>query len=780
MSKKHISAILSGLVFLSSASAAYADTSISVVRTEITRAASSTVANSAVNEETVKISKEQAMEIVKKTMKEFFGTDIDDKKYQVQYELHSDYEVPGTNQWQISFNKTDGDRGEYYSLDLNADNGKFVSFRTSEFYHGQPETAIAVITREQAKATADELLKRINPSEMNQVEYMDDTRFNNLYPSAQPARYGFQYVRKVNGVKFNQNYITVEVNGLTGKVVGYSCRWYDDIKIPGMDGIISEQKARDLFDQKSGMELKYISKRDRNNYDYSLRSAVLVYVPSQMEGSMLDAKEGVILDWRTEKSEERKSKDLTEAEKNTLFSGLRSSVKPEKEIDNLKATEIMNQAVKENMGEGYEIQSVRYEEGNVSWTGNADKIWTAQFMKKERPVYGPMPGGSISIDASTGMLVSMYNHSMYEMSEKTPDDSKKLTWDSAYMKAIDTMIKYYPDKVKSVRTLQTYMKDSMRINGKEMGERYYNFSFGRLVDGIPYQDNYITLRIDVYTGAVSEIRCQWNDKLQFAPKSGIISAEEAKGIFYKYHSPVLSYIYKGMGKEAVTAEKAANLVYTLQSTDRDTAPTIYNIDAVTGKRIDAFGQEPVKKENTFEAKIKGHWAEKQLTILAYQGILDTDSFSADGEISLLKALKMLVYAKGYEPYMAREIPAVKFTNIPQDDPDLNFIKLAVKYGLIENKEGVLEKEEKVTREKMAQLLVKLLNYEKLAKAREIFTLPYDDANKISSDLYSYVAIAKGLGIFEDNGSSFRPKENTTEIEFAMAIYKTLGSIRSSR
>jgi 2-(1,2-epoxy-1,2-dihydrophenyl)acetyl-CoA isomerase len=54
-----------------------------------------------------------------------------------------------------------------------------------------------------------------------------------------------------------------------------------------------------------------------------------------------------------------------------------------------------------------------------------------------------------------------------------------------------------------------------------------------------------------------------------------------------------------------------------------------------------------------------------------------------------------------------------------------------------------------------------------------------DAKDITPGRIGYVAIGKGLGIFEGDNGEFRPKDKATAVELAVAIYKGLGSIRNT-
>ncbi|MHB1393926.1 MAG: S-layer homology domain-containing protein [Clostridia bacterium] len=165
-----------------------------------------------------------------------------------------------------------------------------------------------------------------------------------------------------------------------------------------------------------------------------------------------------------------------------------------------------------------------------------------------------------------------------------------------------------------------------------------------------------------------------------------------------------------------------------------------NIDAFSGKLLNYDGYELDDAQSDFYEIIKGSPVEKELSILAFQNIIDTGSFKPDREITYMELLRMLVNAKGYHPYMVREQEELLFKNVDKKSENYSYLIEAVRYGIIENKPEELKLDAKVTREQMAEWIVKLLKYEKLAKAKDIFVSSYKDADEISSDLKGHAAI----------------------------------------
>lgn len=104
--------------------------------------------------------------------------------------------------------------------------------------------------------------------------------------------------------------------------------------------------------------------------------------------------------------------------------------------------------------------------------------------------------------------------------------------------------------------------------------------------------------------------------------------------------------------------------------------------------------------------------------------------------------------------------------------------MAVSYGVLDNS-GDFNGDEKVTKEEMVKDVVKLLGYDKLAQAKDIFTLSYSDADDITPGNIGYIAISKGLGLTNDTDNKFRPKDQVKITDAAVTIYRALNSLRNA-
>jgi hypothetical protein len=348
----------------------------------------------------------------------------------------------------------------------------------------------------------------------------------------------------------------------------------------------------------------------------------------------------------------------------------------------------------------------------------------------------------------------------------------KVTWEDAYAKSIDSIAKYFPDEVKNILTEQANYQSDYYINGVKSTAPSYYFTFQRTVNGVGYPDNSITIEVDTKTGEISRLSCGWDDNLKFPDTKNIMSSSEVSVIFFENNDATLTYMMINKSKDINKPEMEPKLVYMLKS-KQPPYPYMYgNIDANTGKIVDYRGEE-LNNKNSYSEKIKGNPYEKELNILAFQGIIDGKTFEPNKQITKMDMILMLVNARGYRPYILREVQDLKFTDIKKDDQNYKYIQMAVRYGIVKNEAIAFKADQNITRETLAQMLVNLTPYAKLAAAKGIFTLNYSDSKSISADKYGYVAIAKGLSIMNGTKNTFKPKTYVTMTELAIALYNTL-------
>ncbi len=720
-------------------------------------------------ENEAKVSKDEAIKIGKIKSKELFDYQIDDKKFSSRIQFREDYGMSQEYMWDISWSMNNNEKSIHINVWISGDTGELRRISKREYIHNQDSSSIAKITQEEAAELAERFVKRVNPNEYKEIQFLDEN-YMYMYGGYGDTNYRFRYNRMADDIIYDSNYIHIEIDGIKGEVTSYEYKWDKDIDFPSHSEVIDDKKAEEILRKNMDVYLIYIPHRDRYGYDNRVNGVRLVYNPKFSSGYLLDANNGKMIDPSGNIISKEKIKDISEERKNIILKKAKEFNNPNKEMEQDKATKLMKEYIKELYGDTYEIENIRYMEDENYYESNGKKSWGGSFQKQESGIRMD-EGGNITIDAVNGQLLSVYRH-IYRIEDEEKFEPV-VTWEEGYDKAIDAIEKYFPDKIGDVETELKYIKSTHYVNGKEVQEREFNYQFGRIVNGIQYRDNYISISIDTKTGRFLNIRYAWGENVEFPGKEGVISKKDAEDIYFESYKPELAYTRINKNNDHKNPNWETKLVYRLRPIQNIAG----NIDALTGKFLDYNGKEIEEVTNKFEEKIKGHKDGKKLSILASQGIINPAEFELHKEITLEEAINMLVDIKGYKPYLTGEVEELKFSNVRKEDSNYRYLQLAIQYGILDNENVEFSGQEKISREKLAQMIIQLLEYNKLGKMKDIFKLPFDDADDVDEDKIGYVAICKGLGIMEDQNGEFRPKDNATMVETAAAIYNALADLR---
>ena len=719
------------------------------------------------DENSAKISKEKAKEIAKEVIKTYFNTEIDESKFTQRSNFNtSNYNGKKNSSWYISWEMYNMDKSINISVSLNAETGEVTQASNYE-RNGNEENSVPTITVKDAEKISDDFIKKIQPNKFNETSKKN---YNNLgyYGS---ANYSFNYVRKVNGIEFDGNNINVEVDGVKGKVVSYYYNWDETLKFPDTKGIVDTKAAAETFKNEAKMTLRYAAFTQNYSFYDNKKNVKVLYTPEFKKGNLLDAKEGKMMDWYNNLNNPT-IKDLNEKEKEEFYNKAKVLAPRDKAIEEGEAGKIIKSFINKLYGEGYVIQDLGYQEYAESYGSSSNRIWNAYFNKGDVGKYNE--SGNVSIDALTGEILSCYKYSNedYNSNEKF---EPKLTWEDAYTKAIEVVAKYYPGIVKQIKTEQQHYNYN---DTNKMGERDYYFNFTRLENGIEYNENSINVGFSAVTGNMNNLNFNWDKNIKFPEIKNTISKEDASQILFDKYQPVLVYAQINKSSDYEKPDLEMKLAYRLG--DANGMYEYTNIDALTGKFLNYNGENIDQNLELFKEQIKDSKAEKELSILAAKGLIETANFKLDKKITQIDLIKMLVNARGYRPYMVENTADLKFSNITKSDVNYKYLQMAVYYGIMENSEGEFIGDQLVTREELAKTLVKYTNYDKLAQHSTFFKVNYSDANNIGKDNLGYVAIAEAFSFIKIENNEFKPKDNATMEELAIGVYNALNNVRNTQ
>ncbi|MCG8484019.1 MAG: S-layer homology domain-containing protein [Clostridia bacterium] len=667
------------------------------------------------------ISQEKAIELSKNTVKTGWGYKIDDKKHDPTVKFYEAYYSFENGEWLVSWTIQDDEMELYIDVVIDASTGmtnkaRFEKYETSDMY-SDVDQEIEILANEEAKEIAENFIKKIDPSKYNEVEQTSsafDINYNYTID------YEYYFDRKVNGARVNQNFIFISVDGSTKEVTEYFCKWDDTIDFPSSTNIISKDEAKKLITDNMQFSLEYLK-------DYYWNDVYKpIYSLNIKNASAIDAKEGQLIDHFGDTLDITKSKNITDEQKNEIYSNKKAVVSHGKEINQDKAAEIIKKYVEDIYGEGYNVDAPSYFElrDNIN-------VWSAYFNKQNESGDAIIQGG-IEIDALTERLIYAATY-LYNKPENIIEEKTAASWEAGYDKAIEIISKYYPDKIKDIETEIVYGVHPYDYDGDQKLE--YQYIFPLKINGFVYKENYIAVILDANDYSINEIELYWED-IELPQNENILNKAEAEKIYFEEYEPDLVYVKLNRSKDINNPQWETRLIYTL--------PFEYYmkgcIDAVTGELLDKYGTK-IEKDNNYDL---------------------------EAEVTRIQAIKILLDETNYSYYGYYGEPP-KFTDINYEDENYEYIEMAVGSGLIENSATEFKGEEKITREELAELIVKVLDYDDLAKKNDMYKVSFSDSYKISKDKIGAVAICSELGILEAKNNKFRPKEVVKNIELAVAI-----------
>lgn len=764
MNKKKLFSLLLTCSFLASAitPAVAMDTSAITVKSV------STSSSGILKPEGLELSKEEALKKSIELLQKHFSIKVNetDFKYNISLDTLSYEASSGKRVWSIQWYQNSYKKNINIYLTLDAVKGNII-YMSKNDYNNNSQYSVPTLSIEEAEKIAADVAKKLNPDEFKQCVLSNNKWFSNRGNS---SSYSFNYVRTMNGASYANNNIYINVDGTSGAITSYNCNWNSELSAPKTETYLPSLMAQSVFKDNMNVTLKY--KLFKNKYEYqnaeNEKNVKLVYEPTLKDGFTIDAKTGKFINTENVDNSQLESAALSATELQKLYSKYIKIEDTKTPLEETKALSLIETSVKNLYGEGYTISDLRYSE-------NDNKIWSAYFSKKidEKNVQS----GSISIDALNGQILYITNYRPYEYKEKfTP----KFTWKEGYNKAIDLIGDYYKDKIKDIELTQVHTEAKYY---ETEPERYYRYSFVRKVNNIPFENNNVYVEFNAETGEISSMRSSWDKDIVFPDPSKSITTSKAKEAYFSKYKPALNYIVVNTSSDEKNYVPGLKLVYSLDQNN-------VFINGFDENILNSYDGEEVKFDITeFLNEIKGSNAEKEIKILAYKGLIDTDNFKLKAQVKNIDLIRTLVDALGYTPYIINDSTA-NMADAKKEASDTSsaetllsdedYLKMASYYGIIAEDVDKIDLQANVTKITMTKALIRFLQYDKIAQIPDIFTLNFKDAKSISTEDIGYIALARGLNLVSlDTNNNFNPKAIVTKEELALSVFRTLQNQETS-
>lgn len=725
-----------------------------------------------------KLSKEQAIEFVKKYVQIPSGYTLQSAN------LNSDWSITGSHSvWYLYYAKQVNDR-TYGNISVNIDGntGRLQSFSS---YDNDPDAKPSFppkVNFNDAKNIADKWLANINPKEYSELKY--NSRYENEVkpPLDGNVQYNYSYVRMVNGVPFPQDSLSVNVNG-DGNIVGYYSNWTENIKFENNDKIISKSEATQIFRDKSNLSLLY-------QVPYQRKGEEKPYTAYIMDTFMLNAKTG---EWWSQSGE-----PLSQTKAGKPLADKPLAEKPASNLKLSKEDAVKRVEQSFTIPSGYTLENASYNEyfnpENNENTSSWNLTWNispSEQALSKRPLNSTIYA---NVNATTGEILN-YNYYMNNYDPVTGQPipvEAKITAEDATKKAIEfakKMVPYYAHEL--VLTSPTAPEDII----KDKNNRMIEYNFKQIIDGVTIGYNNLNITIDKETGDITNYNANFSLTKYPTKKPEVIKEDKAKDLLLSQYDVELAYItqYQPMGIIGITDQKYKLMVASgeikpgqIASTKAPEAKLVYQLvskyqrepfflDAVSGTWKSMSTGDAVSLDKVKVTDIDGHWAKDALQLmLDYQALDVKDGkVSPDKSITKGEMIQMLVIAmNGGNIPIAYDMAARKnsFSDVTNSSKYFLFVELALDRRLID-KSDKFNPNQQMTRYEMAELIVRALGFNKLAEYEAMYNKSFTDLADVKNP--GIAALAVGLGIMSVDNGKFNPSKEVTRAEAASAFYRYL-------
>ncbi|MDW7670605.1 MAG: S-layer homology domain-containing protein [Bacillota bacterium] len=730
------------------------------------------------------MSRDRALELAQQALKTHMDVDVTQGNFQLNTEYRRDWQQPDRYVWSLYWYLNEPMAYANASVTLDAGTGQILDMNQDRGSYQEPQRSPLTLTREEAKVIGDAFINKLIPGKLAQMNLRDSQEAYMTVFYGGPYQYAFNYVRMIDGIVYDANFANVNVDGSTGEIKWFSQRWEETPDLPDREGIISADQAKDLFSELMQLELFYLPLRSEFMYEPIPKNFRLAYRMNTMMGNMINAKTGKPVDWSgQEDALQMMEKDLTTAQKASISRQAQPVIPSEAPMGQQEAEDLARTFALAFLESDIDIQSINYIEGDQYWESAGRKAWNIDFTVTVPVEEGagqdavrkpPYSNGRIMINALTGELIAFNWWQSIEGPYGSTDDPI-ISWEQGYDIAIETIEKYHPGRINDVRTVLRNMQVQEVMDGQMMKPTEYYYNFPRVIAGVLFDENNLSVNVNARTGKVTNYYDRWSDELTLPRADQVMGAERALELLLANYQLELAYFRYNPSYDYVNPQYETKLVYRWMP--RESTANYPYIDATTGTSLDYNGRAlPERDAQGFEARITGHWVERTARLMAQQGIIDTAHFSPDEPVTRIDAVKMMVKARGtdyYGPMMDKGGEGVEFVDVPEADEDYRYIEWAIRYGYIDILPEEFQRDANITREEMAVMMARFMGYRQLAEVKDIFRVSYSDAGNIDDSALGAVAINSGLGVISRRNSVYRPKDDTTMAEMVEMLYKAV-------
>ncbi len=698
------------------------------------------------------------------------------KEYTLQStRLSSDWRVSGKHMmWGLEFVKrTNGKHVGSISVNIHADSGQLLAFSTYVNNPGAKPSYPLKVDRAAAGQVALSFIGEVAAPYKDQIALNVDYGVELLPPLTGQVVHNLRYDRVVNGIPYVDNYIELSIDS-EGHVVSYHIMWDDAIKFPAAESRLSAAQADAKLRAEAKPQLSYI-------LPYNTQEKIEPFLAYTLQPIAVDALTGEL---KVGNAYSRYNDPGNVSSTPVTAAPLGEKPKAGNRVTEAQALAAANEALK--LPAGAELNSSDYTENYNAPDGQSSSSWHFSWsLKKDGKDNG---SAYASVNASTGSVQSFNKYTYTESSSSTP----AVSLDKASDLAADVVKEQLP-----WLTHELYLVKPDPEQFKNYNPGNYHFTFIHRVHGANVTYDQVYVGVNTQTGEITSFDASIYPAAYPEKAPAVISKDKAIDSWLTYYRTQLTYrtiqTYTWEGQpipiekyelmvasgeirfEDVKSEVTADLVYRL-------VPRLIDenvgLDAQSGEWRNLETGDFTQLEKPKATDIDGHWAQRQLELMVAYKALDVKEGKVNPNATITRGelIKMLVLARnsgrlyGYSTMEAAGMQA-SFNDVAADSSYFQYVESALQENLIDLGDGSFNPEGKVSRDDMAELIVRALGYNALANYDGIFNTAFTDAVKVENK--GQASIVVGLNIMSLSGGKFNPAKEVTRAEAASAFFRYL-------
>lgn len=404
--------------------------------------------------------------------------------------------------------------------------------------------------------------------------------------------------------------------------------------------------------------------------------------------------------------------------------------------------------------EAYTLSSVDYTVARESGEENAVEV-TASLLYG-RQVNGRAWRRTVTVNAKTGDLIRVYS------SAWMPDEAVERTVDGAAAQEIASSFLKEQCGTAFAKTQLYNSYDALEHERRVS----HSFTFAQKANGYFFPGNSLSVGVDTTDGSISSYEPRFDDSVTFDSPAGILTEDQALDAWLDTYNVKLAYILVPTAVDYAQGEYQPLMAYGISYLYKlvlgyglEREDYLLGIDAKTGQAVKPSWA--AETEGITYRDIAGHWAEKQIQMLAkFEVGYFGGTFRPNAELTQLDLIALLASTEGY-----------RYDSTSENAAD-DLYEYAYRLGILSK--GERKDSAVLTRIQTIRLILNAMGYGSVAQLEGIYRTKFADDGSIPKESYGYAALAQGLGMVGgDPSNRLLPNASATRAQAAVMLHNLM-------